>query len=133
MSDQYNSTVYLFTTCMCVVCIIITAMVRGVSVELQLTATSVRVTWEKISLPAISSYTVYYSAEGVREQSQTVPSSENSVVIMDLKNDVEYAYQVVAVGIVNRQEISGERSVITDQSAVLIPPCSEGYTNYTIL
>ena len=110
---------------MCVYIIII-ATVLNVRVELEPTTTSARVMWEKINVPSISSYIVYYSAEGVREQSQTVPSSENSVVIMDLKNDVEYEYQVVATGIVNRQQISGERSVITNLSVVLIPPCSKG-------
>ena len=96
-------------------------MVLNVRVELEPTTTSARVMWEKVSVPSISSYTVYYSAEGVREQSRTVPSSENSVVIMDLRSDVKYEYQVVATGRVNGQEISGERSVVTDQSALLIP------------
>ena len=92
--------------------IIIIAMVLNVQVQLLPNTTSVRVVWDKVNVPGISSYTVYYSTEGESEQFLTVPSSENFVVIMDLRSDVEYEFQVVATGAVNRQEISGERSIL---------------------
>ena len=99
----------------------IVAMVLNVQVQLQPNITSVRVVWDKVNVPGISSYTVYYSTEGESEQFRSVPSSENSVVIMDLRSDAEYRFQVVAIGTVNRQEISGERSVITDEVIIMLP------------
>ena len=93
--------------------IVIVAIVLNVRVQLQPNTTSVRVVWDKINVPGISSYTVYYSTEGESEQFRSVPSSENAVVIMDLRSDLEYQLQVVAIGTVNGQEISGERSAIT--------------------
>ena len=89
--------------------------------QLQPDTFTVRVVWDKINVPGISNYTVYYSTEGESEQFRSVHSSENSVMIMDLRSDVEYEFQVVAIGIVNRQEISGERSTITNQSVILLP------------
>ena len=64
-------------------------------------ATSVRVSWDRIDLPEITGYTVYYSQTGNRqrrqqsgEESVTVPSSASSVVIGDLESNVQYQFQV---------------------------------------
>ena len=63
--------------------------------------TSVRVSWDSVDIPEITGYTVYYSQTGNRkrqsEGSTTVPSSDNSVVIEGLLNNVEYQFQVVAM------------------------------------
>ena len=96
-------------------------MVLNVQVQLQPNTTSVRVAWKKINVPAISSYIVYYSTEGESEQFRSVPSSENSVLIMDLRSDVEYEFQVVAIGTVNKQEILGKRSTMVILSPATLP------------
>ena len=63
--------------------------------------TSVRVSWNIVDIPEITGYTIYYSQTGNRkrqsEESITVPSSDNSVVIEGLLNNVEYQFQVVAI------------------------------------
>ena len=63
--------------------------------------TLVRVSWDSVDIPEITGYTVYYSQTGNRkrqsEESITVPSSDNSVVIEGLLNNVEYQFQVVAI------------------------------------
>ena len=55
------------------------------------------------------------------EWSVTVPGSNNSIVIRGLENNVEYQFQVVAIGTVNRQEIVGERSQVNSASSIFIP------------
>ena len=76
-------------------------MVMNVQVE-RLSATSVRVSWEMINNAEITNYTVYYRTIGNRkkrdgEESITVLSSQNSVVIGDLMSNVTYYFQVAAV------------------------------------
>ena len=89
-------------------------MVTGVMVE-QLTATSVRVSWDEIPVDGVM-YRVYYSQTGNRkrqsEESITVPSSNNSVVIEGLLNNVEYQFQVVAIAELDGDVIMGQRSMI---------------------
>ena len=89
----------------------------GVDVEI-VTDTSVRVSWERIlNIPEITHYTVFYSRAGSRkrqaagEQSKTVPSTEDSVVIRNLNGGARsYQFVVVAAAIVdNNMEILGER------------------------
>ena len=101
-------------------------MVLNVRVQVQPNTTSVKAVWDKIDVPGISSYTVYYSTEGESEEFVTAPSSDNSVMIMDLRSGAKYEFQVIAIGTVNRQEISGERSAITNQSAILVPEICKG-------
>ena len=100
-------------------------VVMDVRVERERNITSVRVVWERIDVPGITNYTIYYSAVGNRmtqsEQSVTVSGSKNSIVIMGLLNNVEYQFQVVAIGTVNGQEVVGERSQVNSASSVLIP------------
>ena len=92
-------------------------MVTGVMVE-QLTATSVRVSWDEIPVDGIT-YRVYYSQTGNRKRQSTemsMDSTANSVDIDGLDSNVEYQFQVVAVAVVNGQTIEGERSEVNDNS-----------------
>ena len=80
-----------------------------------LSATSARVSWERITdISAISGYRVYYSpTESRRRQSMDVPASESSVVITGLSGGVEYQFQVVAIAIFDEEVVVGERSPVT--------------------
>ena len=91
-------------------------------------ATSVRVSWDRIALPEITGYTVYYSQTGNRqrqqqsgEESVTVPSSASSVVIGGLESNVQYQFQVVAIvlkgGIVRFSERSNMTTASTAATA----------------
>ena len=77
--------------------------------------TSVRVSWDSVDIPEITGYTVYYSQTGSRkrqsEESITVPSSDNSVVIEGLLNNVEYQFQVVAIAELDGDVIMGQKSL----------------------
>ena len=79
--------------------------------------TSVKVSWDSVDIPEITGYTVYYSQTGNRkrqsEESITVPSSDNSVVIEGLLNNVEYQFQVVAIAELDGDVIMGQRSVLS--------------------
>ena len=99
-------------------------MIANVRVEREGT-NSVQVTWERINVPGITSYTVFYSTTGTskrqfNEQSVTIPSSESSVVIMSLVSNVEYKFQVVAIGTLNGQDVVGDRSVLSSTSMIII-------------
>ena len=86
-------------------------MVTGVIVE-QLTATSVRVSWDEIPVDGIT-YRVYYSQIGKRKRQRTemsIDSTTNSVDIDGLDSNVEYQFQVVAIVVFNGETIEGERS-----------------------
>ena len=76
--------------------------------------TSVRVSWDSVDIPEITGYTVYYSQTGNKkrqsEESITVPSSDNSVVIEGLLNNVEYQFQVVAIAELDGDVIMGQRT-----------------------
>ena len=89
------------------------ALVMNVEVEV-VSDTSVRVLWDSVDIPEITGYTVYYSQTGNRkrqsEESVTVPSSDNSVVIEGLLNNVEYQFQVVAIAELDGDVITGQRS-----------------------
>ena len=92
-------------------------MVTGVMVE-QLTATSVRVSWDEIPVDGIT-YRVYYSQTGNRKRQSTevsMDSTTNSVDIDGLDSNVEYQFQVVATAIVNGETIEGERSEVNNDS-----------------
>ena len=73
--------------------------------------TSVRVSWDSVDIPEITGYTVYYTGNRKRqsEESITVPSSDNSVVIEGLLNNVEYQLQVVAIAELDGDVIMGQR------------------------
>ena len=91
-------------------------MVTGVMVE-QLTATSVRVSWDEIPVDGIT-YRVYYSQtrNRKRQSEMSMDSTTNSVDIDGLDSDVKYQFQVVAVVVINGQTIKGERSEVNNDS-----------------
>ena len=92
--------------------IIFAALVMNVRVE-ELTSTSVRVSWDGIDIMEITNYTVYYSTTGSRrnEQSITVASSQNFVMIDDLLSDMDYQFQVAAVALLYGDvRVMGQRS-----------------------
>ena len=96
-------------------------MVTGVMVE-QLTATSVRVSWDEIPVDG-TTYRVYYSQTGNRKRQSTevsMDSTTNSVDIDGLDSNVEYQFQVVAIAVVNGQTIEGERSEVNDDSMLVV-------------
>ena len=96
-------------------------MVTGVMVE-QLTATSVRVSWDEIPVDGIT-YRVYYSQTGNRKRQSTemsMDSTTNSVDIDGLDSNVEYQFQVVATAVVNGETIVGERSEANDDSMLVV-------------
>ena len=78
---------------------------------------SVLVSWNRIAIPEITSYIVYYrkSSRGNEECSVTVPSSDNSViVVLDLTHTAEYQFQVVAVAeLEGGGVVMGQRSMVT--------------------
>ncbi len=87
-------------------------MVTNVHVE-QLTQTSVNVSWHQIIADEITNYTVYYKPSDAAVQSEssvTVPSSESSVVIEDLKTNMVYQFQVAATAELNGVLFLGQRS-----------------------
>ena len=80
---------------------------------------SVRVSWDRIALPEVTGYRVYYSETGSEEEVFViVPSSADSVVIGDLLNDVEYQFQVAVIAL---HTIAGQRSPILRTTVTLHP------------
>ena len=89
----------------------------------QLTETSVRVSWDAISLPEVTRYRVFYSqVESTKRQEMgelmvEVQGKEvSSVVIEDLVSSVQYQFQVVAVAVL--EEFVGERSAVGDTATI---------------
>ena len=72
----------------------------------------VRVSWDRLDIPEITSYVVYYSRQSAIEESLSVnvSSSENSVIINDLMPGVEYLFQVIAEAQLDGEILVGERS-----------------------
>ena len=94
------------------------------NVEVEIVSdTSVKVSWDSVGIPEITGYTVYYSQTGnskrQSEESITVPSSDNSVVIKGLLNNVEYQFQVVAIAELDGDVIIGQRSLLSRIVVVL--------------
>ena len=63
-----------------------TAVVMNVEVEIS-SATSVRVSWDRLDIPEITGYIVYYSQR--QRDIKHIFSLENSVIIDNLLSDVE--------------------------------------------
>ena len=99
------------------------AMVMNVLVE-TIDDTLVVIFWDRINITEITNYTAYYSIiMGTKnEQSITVPSSQSSVAIGNLRSDVAYAFQVAAIVQEGSRIIMGTRSVITPSSTRIPPP-----------
>ena len=98
--------------------------------------TSVRVSWDSVDIPEITGYTVYYSQTGNRkrqsEDSITVPSSDNFVVIEGLLNNVEYQFQVAAIAEVDGETIVGQRSIPDDMAVILVVFSAAGSYHFTL-
>ena len=90
--------------------------VAPVVIQLEvLSATSVRVSWDRLDIPEITGYIVYYSQTGNSEMVPTqhfinVFSSTNIVLLTDLTSNVEYQFEVVAVAKLDGDVVMGERS-----------------------
>ena len=77
-----------------------------------ISATSVNVSWERLDIPEITGYIVYYSQTGNSESDTivNVPSSTNFMVVSDLISSTEYQFEVVAVAELDGDAIVGERT-----------------------
>ena len=115
-------------------------MVTNVRVE-QLTDTSVRVSWNAISLPEVTRYKVFYSQVESRKRQvmgelmvKVQGRDQTSVVIENLVSSVQYRFQVVSIAVLGGREFTGERSVVGDESllaltttaATISTTCKEG-------
>ena len=106
------------------------AMVVNTMIEI-VSSTSVRVSWDRLAIPEITGYIVYYSQTGnsemvtttYTEQSITVSNSTNFVVVPSLVNSAEYHFEVVAVAELNGEGTVGPRSA-TITARVIAPPTS---------
>ena len=78
-----------------------------------LSATSIQVSWDRLDIPEITGYIVYYSRTGNSEMETTVPGSRNSVTIENLLTDVVYQFQVVPVAELDGEVVMGERSIMS--------------------
>ena len=76
-------------------------------------ATSFQVSWDRLDIPEITIYIVYYSQTGNSEMVITVSGYENSVIIDNLITNEEYQFQVVAITELDGDIIMGERSNIS--------------------
>ena len=85
------------------------APVPNLEVEV-VSGSSVRLTWDRISLPEITGYIVYYRMTGQQSQNVTVSSTVDSVVIAGLERSAEYQFQVAARAEQNGEMIEGTRS-----------------------
>lgn len=85
-------------------------------------ASSVRVSWDRIDAAGITGYVVYHgSAFGVgSNENVTVPSTENSVLITGLMTNVQYQFQVVTMAEFRGVQFVGDRS---EGSTVLTSLC----------
>ena len=106
------------------------AMVMNIMVLL-LSSISVRVSWDRLDIPEITGYMVYYSQTGnfemvTIETSITVTGSvETFVVIDNLRSGVEYQFQVVAVAELDGDVVMGERSAMSMQQIIIPTPATE--------
>ena len=93
-TPRESLTMYIHKRIMMFIFLCITAMVINIMV-MATSATSVRVSWDRLDIPEITGYIVYYSQTGNSEMitietSVSVQSSQNSVMIYNLLTNVEY-------------------------------------------
>ena len=88
--------------------VISSAIVKNVRVK-RLSPTAVRVLWNSVAIPEITGYIVYYSeTKGKFELSITVDSSNTSVDIEGLLENIKYHFWVAVIASVNGKEFVGE-------------------------
>ena len=102
------------------------ALVINVQVE-QLTETSVRVSWDAITLPEVTRYRVFYSQVESRKRQvmgelmvEVQGRDQTSVVIEDLVSSAQYQFQVVAIAVLGGMEFVGGRSAVGEESMVAL-------------
>ena len=87
------------------------------NVEVEITsAASMRVSWDRLNIPEITGYIVYYSQRQT-DITEHIFSQENSVIIDNLLSDVEYHFEVVAVAELDGDVVTGDSEIVT----VMIP------------
>ena len=110
-------------------------MVVNVEIDI-ISSTSLRVSWDRLDIPEITRYIVYYNQTGNSEMvaSVDVSGSENSVIIEDLMSNIQYQFEVVGVVEVEGDVVMGERSNhVTTYTALQCPAQSMFHVNYIIL
>ena len=87
-------------------------------------ATSIQVSWDRLDIPEITRYIVYYSQTGNSEMATTVSNTDNSVTIENLQTNEEYQFQVVAVAELEGESdaIMGKRSNVSVSRPTPPPP-----------
>ena len=81
-----------------------------------LSASSVRVSWDRLDIPEITGYIVYYSQIGNSDEksntelSVNITSPDTSVTINNLISDMQYQFEVVALAELNGDVAVGQRS-----------------------
>ena len=111
-----------------------TAAVMNVEVEIT-SATSVRVSWDRLDIPELTGYIVYYSQRHIivtTEQSVNASSGENSVIIDNLLTGVEYQFEVVAVAELLGDVATGER-LLSKRVTCTVLICLNPTTTITVL
>ena len=78
-------------------------------------ASSVKVSWERLNISELTGYIVYYSQTDKRQEEGRV-----TVLIDNLSSYVEYQFQVVAVVEVEGEVLMGQRSMLNSMS-ILTP------------
>ncbi len=88
--------------------------------------TSVIASWDRIEVPGITGYRVYYGVVSSRmrqsEMSITVPSTQNFATITGLVRGVEYQFQVAVTGILLGEFFEGNRSEPDAMSRISLRP-----------
>ena len=94
-------------------------MVESVQAEM-VSASSVRVSWERLNISELTGYIVYYSqTDKTQEEGRvTVSSLFTSVLIDNLSSYAEYQFQVVAVVEVEGEVLMGQRSMLNSMSII---------------
>ena len=99
----------------------ITAKVQNVAVEF-LNSTSVKVSWDRLNIPKITRYLVYYTTQRQMESTVQVIATASSVVINNTTINGIYTFQVAAQVVLDGVVIIGTKSdrntlvVISDPS-----------------
>ena len=99
----------------------ITAKVLNVAVEF-LNSTSVKVSWDRLNIPKITRYLVYYTTQRQMESTVQVIATASSVVINNTTINGIYTFQVAAQVVLDGVVIIGTKSdrntlvVISDPS-----------------
>ena len=107
-----------------------------------LSASSVRVSWDRLDIPEITGYIVYYTVSQIgnsdeksnTELSVNITSPDTSVTIDNLISDMQYQFEVVAVAELNGDVAIGQRSptssTILLHSSLIIGNSAQSMSEY---